>query len=112
MQNTIQKGSEKNLYQIIEQAKDGNKPTYDECYWSMLVLDSLLTFSSEDLRLAKKSPKMIDFIISESHKRIKNALGKIPKNFIGWENDPANPEHQKFRKLALKLFDKALKDEP
>ena len=99
----------KTLFEIIEEAKDGSMPTHEECYWSMLVLDSLLTFSQNDLRLVKQHPKHIDFVLKEGFNRVKNAIDKIPKEFIGCENDPSNPEYQKFRKLALNLFDKALK---
>jgi hypothetical protein len=39
------------------------------------------------------------------------ALNKSPKEYLGWNNDPENPEYQKFHAMGSKLVDKALRGE-
>lgn len=98
------------LGEIIESAKKGNKPSWDECYWAMLALDALHNFDSRALRnLAykeKNPPNFSKLQADESFRRCKAALAKSPKDWVGRNNDPANPEYQKRRNIALKLFDK------
>lgn len=91
------------LFEIVESAKDGTKPTYDECYWAMLALSALSHFDKQDLReLAHGKPSKLltpQFRSEESFKRWKAALNRDPKSYVGWENDPSNPEYQKRRRL-------------
>jgi hypothetical protein len=39
------------------------------------------------------------------------ALNKSPKEYLGWNNDPENPEYQKFHAMGSRLVDKALRGE-
>lgn len=99
------------LYEIIESAKDGNKPTHEECYWAMLAYSALLSFSASDIRkltVENPSPLVKSFLKEEHHKRLKGALGNNPKDYVGWNNDPANPEYQKMRQIGSKLVNKII----
>jgi hypothetical protein len=72
------------LGEIITSAKDGKKPSYDECYWSMLALDALHHFDHHALldlmsryREGWDSPLIgVEAQAEESFRRIKGALDK------------------------------------
>jgi hypothetical protein len=51
-------------------------------------------------------PALSDIMRNESFNRYKSALQKSPKDYVGWNNDPMNPEYQKLRQAESKLFDK------
>jgi len=101
------------LLEIIDSAKSGQMPTHEECYYAMLALSALHYFDHRALLGLvdeKHSQKWwIELQSDESFKRFKVALDKSPKDWIGWEEDPANPEYQQRRNIGIKLFDKALK---
>jgi hypothetical protein len=42
----------------------------------------------------------------EEFRRFKTALTKSPKEWIGWDNDPSNPEYVKRIKVGRKFVDK------
>jgi len=95
------------LFEIIESAKDGNKPTHDECYWTMLALDALHNFDARDvLEMKSDSQLRKELRASESFRRNKSALNTPPDKFVGWNNDPTNPAYQKMRKVAFGLLAK------
>ena len=99
------------LYEIIENAKDGVMPTHDECYWAMLAYESMLNIDSRNLRnelMAANRPleAIRKLKADNSFNMYKNALNKSPKDWLGPNNDPSNPEYQKFRQIGIKLFEK------
>lgn len=97
------------LMEIIESAKDGNKPTHDECYYAMLALSALHSFDHQDLfRFADEHHDngINRFIVEEAFQRSKRAYAVSPKHYVGWEHDPGNPDYQKFRQMAMKIADK------
>lgn len=100
------------LLEIIEAAKRGDKPDYDECYYAMLALNALYSFDSQViLDLHPSAGKIytragLERVADESFQRGKRCYAVDPKHYIGWDNDPANPDYQKFRKMVNKLFDK------
>lgn len=100
----------RNLFEIVDGAMDGNMPTHEECYWAMLALSALHYFDYSDLRSLcfkeKTNPAINKLKVEESFKRFQAALNKSPKEWIGPDNDPSNPEYQKFRKIEAKIFDK------
>jgi len=102
------------LLEIIETTKDGETPAPDETYWAMLALSALSAFDSQDFhRLLYKGTNDIltPQVLGESrHQRWKAALGKSPKEWVGWNNDPSNPDYQKFRTMAFGLLDKVEKE--
>ncbi len=103
------------LMEIVESAKDGQKPSHDDCYWAMLALDYLLTYANQDLRKSighlvvpnGKVPNDLTLKIrlNENFERNKLALGVNPKAWLGPTNDPANPERQRERASNKKIFD-------
>ena len=98
------------LLEIIESAKDGEMPTHEECYWAMLALDALLYFDHHDMQNLTQRPQNIlnnpQFYVEEQFKRHKTAFSKSPKDWVGPNNDPANPAYQSFRNVGKKLIDK------
>lgn len=103
------------LVDIIEGARDGVKPTYDECYLAMLVLDSLLTFERSAIRrlldpkrraLAEKHPKLfgVEHVHEESFRRCKAAFEKPPREWLGEHNIPGHPEQVKWRRTAKAML--------
>lgn len=109
----------KKLIDIIEAVKNNEKPDYDELRYAVLALSALKTFDSMAIgKLAegereKKKPFLMysaEWQFKESFNRNKRALDKSPKEWIGWDNDPENPEYQKRRKISIKILNKFLKD--
>ena len=99
------------LYEIIESIKS-NKPVNDEdMKYAILMLDSLWFFEKRairDLADAKRGTRiaMLNgdplFQEKESFRRTKTALDKNPKEWMGWNNDPNNPDYQKIEELLKK----------
>lgn len=99
------------LLEIIDSAKSGQMPSHEECYYAMLALSALHYFDHHVLSELDEKHRQawwINLQINESFGRFKNALDKSPKDWIGWNNDPANPEYQKQRKIGKKILDKVL----
>lgn len=88
----------KKLTDIIDEVKEGGVPSVDELRYAVCALDTLSAFDASDLRNNRGW--------EESFNRRKRALAVDPKKWVGWENDPDNPEYQKRRALALALLDK------
>lgn len=104
------------LFEIIEDLKSGKKPSHDECYWAVLALDALSTLDGSAIRrLAKRveahgEKTLADLDRNEWFRRWKDALHKDPKTYLGPNHDPSNPEYQKRRQAALKLYNKVAKE--
>ena len=102
----------KTLFEIIDSAKDGKMPTLEECYYAMLALSALHFFDHRILQGLDKPKHQKEWWIKlqaeESFKRFKVALDKSPKDYVGWENDPANPDYQKRRNIGRKIMDKVI----
>lgn len=107
----------KTLDQIISAVRDGERPDYDDLRYAICAMDALHTFDrnafmklSEAERLNKK-PFMIYSAIwqfEELFNRHKAALGKPPKEYIGWNNDPDNPEFLLRRKQSVSMVSKLM----
>ena len=98
------------LIDIIEDVKDNKKPDYEELRYALLVYDFMFNMDHRALRENLLSDREIPKFIKElkaqnSHDMAKNALNKSPKEYLGWNNDPENPEYQKFRRMGNKLLD-------
>lgn len=99
------------LFEIIDGAKDGNMPTHEECYWAMLALSTLHYIANSKLMQCVSmniSPLKQKIFAENEFKTSQAALNKSPKDFVGWNNDPSNPEYQKLRKSGAKVIDKVL----
>lgn len=98
------------LSEIIDAAKVGGETTHEELLYALLAYSALHYFDNHAIaRLAeKKDSKFItpEQEHEESFRRFKAALGKSPKEYVGWNNDPKNPEHVRFVNMGRKLVDK------
>jgi hypothetical protein len=101
------------LDEIIESAKDGNMPTHEECYWAMLVYESMLNIDHQQLQEALLPKRVPEFIRKEkannSFNMYKNALNKSPKEFMGPNNDPSSAAYQKMRQMGKRILENFLK---
>ena len=98
----------KSLFEIINNAKSGDMPSHEECYWAMLAFNALNALDAMGLRsLVEKKAKFItpDYILNESFTRTKRALESDPKIFVGPEHDPSSEDYQYMRRIGLKIFD-------
>lgn len=102
------------LFDIIESVKCNQGAATDELVYALLALDAVHTFTAMDLRKfhstsdSRVAKVMGDMLIDDDFQRTKRALKEDPKKWLGWDNDPANPEYQKRREVALKLLDRAI----
>lgn len=99
------------LSEIIEDVKSGKKPEYEELRYALLVYSFMFFMDHSELRnellREKETPKIMREIKARnSGDMFRNALNKSPKEFVGWNNDPENPEYLKRYKLSEKLLDK------
>ena len=102
------------LFEIITEIKGGKKPEYNDLLYSVLALDALLYFDSKQIRdaasdyISGKIPKIQtpEFRHYESRTRNKAAFEKDPKEWVGWNSDPENPEYLKRVQTSNKLLEK------
>jgi hypothetical protein len=96
------------LGEIEEAAMSGEMPTHEECYWAMLALRALVVFDGMSFRslLDESVSRTPQREYEEYFNRTKRAYATDPKQYVGKNNDPANPEMQERRKVALKIFNK------
>lgn len=103
----------KNLSEIIEMCKLNQKPEYEELFYAVLSLTSVANMLSMNFRNIEPDTK--EFILNmkkdNMHTLYRNALNKSPKEFMGWNNDPENPEYQKFHAIGNNIVEKALNGE-
>lgn len=106
------------LGEIIEAARSGEKPTVDELRYAVCALDILMTFDRNalfKLAEAEQAGKKAVLVYSptwqrdESFNRVKRALEKSPKEYLGPNFDPDRAEVQLRRKASVDLYTKALK---
>lgn len=105
----------RDLRLIVGDARDGKKPDIDEMRYAICVLDILLTFDGMALmKLARgEATGKLNMLIysaewqwQEHHRRIQNAMSKSPKEYLGNDNDPDNPDIQERRRISMKIFEK------
>lgn len=108
----------KTLGEIIDQVKEGKKPEYDEIRYAVCALDSLLTFDGMAFRkLAEgemESKKKVlvysaEWQYEDNFNRNKRAFSTSPKDWLGWNNNPDNPEYVNRRKNNIKLMENILR---
>lgn len=98
------------LSEIIEEAKSGGKPAHEECYYALLAYEALMTMCQRSLMDAAhkedRAPAFRKLLSEKMFNTYKGALDRPPRAWLGWNNDPANPEYQRRREIGLKLVDK------
>lgn len=110
--------SDKTLFEIISAVRDGERPDYEDLRYAICAMEALSTFDGMAFRkLAQaeregKKPALVysaQFQWEEHFRRHKTAGEKPPKEYVGWNNDPDNPEFLRRRKLSQRVFDAAAK---
>lgn len=95
------------LYEIIEGARDGIKPTHDECYYAMLALDSLCTLNRMSLDRVCENPTPIRCTVTAEQvfEQSKTAFSVSPRKWLG-DNVPENKDYQAMRRVAHRVLAK------
>ena len=104
-------------FEIFEAVQAGEPTTHEECRYALLVLHAIGHFRRRDLEslaeseVAGKKPLFgAQHRLEEDFRRNKTALGRDPKAYLGWGNDPENPDYRKRiaagRRLVDRLFAK------
>lgn len=105
------------LAEIIEDCKTNGRPDYEELRYSVLVMTGILNLVNSELVRLYVEGKMPSEIVRKMEldsgicTMYGKALNKSPKEYLGWNNDPENPEYQRFHAMGKKLVEKALKGE-
>lgn len=104
------------LDEIVDAVRDGKRPEYDDLRYAICALHALSVFDRQVfMKLAEaegsgKKPFMTTsakWQWEEHFGRRQRAGAKPPKEYVGWNNDPDNPEFQKRRGIANKIMRKA-----
>lgn len=105
----------KTLSEIIESVRDGGRPDYEDLRYAICAMEALATFDRNALmRLADAEregsrPFLVRSAVwqlNEYFGRTKRAGAKPPKEWIGWSNDPDNPEFLERRAAAKRLLER------
>ena len=108
----------KTLSEVIENIKSGTTVATDDLLYSVLALDALITFENATLnRIASPvllkdelpSKMIIKLNVEEKFQRLKRAYAKPPKEWVGWNNDPKNPEYLDRVEASRKIFETLVK---
>ena len=105
------------LYEIIQSIKLNKPVDTEDMKYAILMLDALWFFEKQsirDLADAKRGDRLA--ILNgdplhkekESFRRTKTALDKNPKEWLGWNNDPENPDYQKRIEIGNKILEKIM----
>lgn len=103
----------KTLGEIIEGARSGERPDYDELRMAVCAMDLLMTFDRQAIwKLAeaesqKKKPFLVNSAVwqrDENFGRVKRAMGKPPAEYLGASHNPDSAEIQERRRLSIGLM--------
>lgn len=77
------------LFEIIESAKGGERPSHEECYWALMVVNDLLFFARASLMdLSGKTPEQwggpfgVKFKAEQEFQRCKRAILVPPEEWL------------------------------
>lgn len=105
------------LQEIITAVRDGKAVESDDMAYAICAMGALMTFDHRALmNLVEaeeegKKPFLVysaKFQYSERFNRLKKAMAKPPKEWVGWNNDPKNPAFQERRKSSIGLMNKLM----
>lgn len=105
----------KTLAEIIEAVRDGQRPDYEDLRYAICAMEALGTFNRRTLmRLAEAEERdqrrilgaSAQWQLQEHFRREQQAYTKPPKEWVGWNNDPENPECLERRALAKRVMAK------
>lgn len=104
----------KSLGEIIEAAKSGGRPEYDELRLAVCAMDMLMTFDRQAIwKLAEgetqgKKPVLVWSSLwqrDENFTRIKRAMANDPKTYLGANYDPDSPAVQERRRMSIAIME-------
>lgn len=104
------------LGEVIDAVKNGERPEYDDLRYAVCAMDALMTFDRWALQqlAGREGSKVFDhgpmYQLEENFNRVKRAMAVPPKEYVGKNNDPDNPEVQERRSISKKIIDKAMKN--
>lgn len=107
----------KTLGEIISLTKKNGKPEYEELRYAVCALSALLNFSHSDIfRLVENKDKKVTLFTPENtyeeqFNRNKKAFNTPPKEWLGPNYDPENPEYIKRQEQTSKFIDKFMEKE-
>lgn len=86
--------------EIITDALDGKIPSQEELYYALLIYESMFIIDHRNLINELTTEKETNALLKKmkaeaSYDMYKKALDANPKEYLGWNNDPANSEYQK-----------------
>jgi hypothetical protein len=103
----------KTLGEIIEAAKSGERPDYDELRLAVCAMDMLMTFDRQAIwKLAEGEEKgKKPFLVwsglwqrDENFTRVKRAMASDPKSYLGANYDPDSPAVQERRRMSIAIM--------
>jgi len=103
----------KTLGEIIDAVRDGERPDYEDLRYAVCAMDALMTFdrmalSSLHQAEAEGQRRILTrsaiWQSEENYNRVKRALEKPPKEYVGWSNDPDNPEFLERRRKSIRAM--------
>lgn len=104
----------KTLGEIIEAAKSGERPDYEDLRLAVCAMDALMTFDRQAIwKLAEaetegKKPFLVYSCVwqrDENFGRLKRAMGKDPRSWLGPNNDPDSPAVQERRRMSSAILE-------
>jgi len=107
----------KTLGEIIEAARSGDRPDYDDMRFALCAVDLLMTFDRQAIwklsaaETEGKKPFMVNSAVwqrDENFDRVKRAMGKTPLAYLGASYNPDNPEVQSRRCKSINLMGKII----
>ncbi|WP_447593569.1 hypothetical protein [Aquipseudomonas campi] len=103
------------LGEIIEAAKSGERPIYDDLRLAVCAMDALMTFDRlaiwklADGEQEGRKPFLVYSALwqrEEQFGRIKRAMATAPLQYLGPNHDPDAPEVQARRQQSIRLYEK------
>ena len=103
--------------EIIEAARSGEKPDYDDMRLAICAMDLLMTFDRQaiwklsEAESKRKKPFLVNSAIwqrDENFGRVKRAMGKTPLAYLGASHNPDSPEVQQRRRKSIALMDRLI----
>lgn len=101
------------LGEIIEAAKSGERPEYDDLRLAVCAMDALMTFDRQAIwKLAEGEQQGKKQILiwsslwqrEEQFQRVKRAMAATPKVWLGPDNDPDSADVQERRRVSIAIM--------
>lgn len=95
------------LFEILDAVATNAPATETELRYALQVMTNLVALDRMDMRNENKRHASV--VWGESFRRHKRALAQEPTAYLGWDNDPENPEYQRRRQTSLRLAEMVMK---